>query len=61
MRGYSRELPNSDTVIRCLTIAIEDAVALNILELIMPGQRSRYLDEQIKQPAGSPFEMEARP
>jgi hypothetical protein len=52
---------NSGTVIRCLTIAVEDAVALNILELIMLGQRSRYLDEQIKQPTASPVGVEARP
>jgi hypothetical protein len=53
---------NSGTVIRCLTIAIEDAVALNIaLELIMPGWPPRYLDEQIKQRTASPLRVEARP
>jgi hypothetical protein len=54
--------PNSGTVIRCLTITIQDAVALNIaLELIMPGRPSRYLDEQIKQPTASRVGVEARP
>jgi hypothetical protein len=53
---------NSKTVIRCLTIAIQDAVALNIaLELIMPGRPWHYLDEPIKQPTTSPFGVEARP
>jgi hypothetical protein len=54
--------PNSGTVIRCLTIAIQDAVALNIaLELIMPGRPPQFLDEQIKQPTVSRFAVGARP
>jgi hypothetical protein len=54
--------PNSGTVIRCLTIPIQDAVALNIaLEHIMPGWPQRYFDERIKQPTASPVEVEARP
>jgi len=49
-------------VIRCLTIAAEDAPLITIaLEHIMPGWPERYLDEQIKQPTASPIGAEARP
>ena len=51
---------NSGTVIRCLTIAIQYAVTVNIaLELIMLGRPPRYLDEHIKQPT-TPVAVEAR-
>ena len=54
--------PNSETVIRYLTIATEDAPPITIaLEHIMPGWPQRYLDEQIKQPTASPIGAEARP
>ena len=50
------------TVIRCLTIGIQDAEVLNIaLELIMLGRPTHYLDEQIKQATASSFGAEARP
>jgi hypothetical protein len=50
--------PNGRPVIRCLTIAIQDVVPLNIaLELIMPP---RNLDKQIKQPTASPVGVEVR-
>jgi hypothetical protein len=53
--------PEFRTVIRCLTIAIQDVVALNIvLELTMSGRPPRYLDEPITQPTASPFGVEAR-
>jgi hypothetical protein len=49
-------------VIRCLTIAAEDAPLITIaLEHIMPGWPERYLDEQIKQPTASPVGAEVRP
>src|SRR5271165_5471535 len=58
--GVKRQITQIRAVIRCLTIAIQDAVALNIaLELIMPGRPPRYLNEQIKQPTASPFAVEA--
>jgi hypothetical protein len=54
--------PKCRTVIRCLTIATEDAPLITIaLEHIMPGWPQRYLDEQIKQPTASPIGAEARP
>jgi hypothetical protein len=54
--------PNSRTVIRCLTIAMEDARPITIaLEHIMPGWSQRHLDEQIKHPTASPIGLEAHP
>ena len=54
-------------VIRCLTIAAEDAPPITIapitiaLEHIMPGWPQRFLEEQIKRPTASLFAVEARP
>jgi hypothetical protein len=53
---------NPKTVIRCLTIAIQDAAVLNIvLELTMPGRPPRHFNKHIKQPMASSFSGEARP
>ena len=58
---------NPETVIRCLTIATEDAPPITIapitiaLEHIMPGWPQRFLEEQIKRPTASLFGVEARP
>jgi hypothetical protein len=53
---------NPKTVIRCLTIAIQDAAVLNIVsELTMPGRPTRHFNKHIKQPTASSFAAEARP
>jgi hypothetical protein len=53
---------NSKTVIRCLTIAIQDVAVLNsVLELIMPGRPPRHFNKHIKQPTALLLGMEARP
>jgi hypothetical protein len=50
------------TVIRCLTIAIQDAVALNIaLERVMPGRPTHYLGKGIEQLTAPLFVVETRP
>jgi hypothetical protein len=60
--GQAANHSNSETVIRCLTIGIQDAGALYIaLELIMLGRPPRYPDERIKQATTSPVGLEARP
>jgi len=60
--GSRNKSPEFWTVIRCLTIAIQDAKVLNIaLERIMLGRSMHYLDEQIKQATASSFGAEARP
>jgi hypothetical protein len=49
-------------VIRCLTIATEDAPSVTIAtELIMPGRPTHYLDEQLKHLTASLFGVETRP
>ena len=61
-RGSGNKSPEFRAVIRCLTIAIQDARVLNIaLERIMLGRPMHYLDEQIKQAIASSFGAEARP
>ena len=50
------------TVIRCLTIATEDAPPITIAtERIMPGRPMYYLDKRIEQLTASIFVVETRP
>jgi hypothetical protein len=56
----SKSFPGRQTVIRCLTIADQDAVALIIAsELAVHGHPLCRLDDRIREPMSPCFGMEA--
>ena len=60
MPSPDRRSPDDRPVIRCLTIAAQDAVTLTITtEFAMAGRRLGHLDDGIKQPTTLGCEMEA--
>jgi hypothetical protein len=59
MPPLNRKSPDGRPVIRCLTIAAQDAVTLTITtEFAMPVRHLRRLDNGIKNPAAIGFETE---